>query len=244
MSRPVSPPALATGLLLGFALACSLGGDSFEYSRGKPTGPDATNIAGLDRAYRVPPDRAILLVGATVTADTPSVASSLLTDEVTALRQAVGDRCTVTVLDYSAPVGGYSTSQAGARVRLDVELKGLTDIEARRARIDACEQALAPRLTSDWGKVAQGQRAVTAAAPVLVVDDPDAHRDALLARERGRLGWAAAAGGVPQLHPEDLRCVPDGRVVEGDRQLSGITLELGMNCRVEGTAVGAVAANP
>ncbi|MSP55013.1 MAG: hypothetical protein EXR69_05330 [Myxococcales bacterium] len=84
-----------------------------------------------------------------------------------------------------------------------------------------------------YGPNPSGRSSYLSSAPVLVVDAPLSHRDALLTIERERLIWAAGATGAPQLHPEDLRCVPDGTVSEADARLSGVVLTLGMACRIE-----------
>ncbi|MEQ1506510.1 MAG: hypothetical protein ABMB14_30055, partial [Myxococcota bacterium] len=68
----------------------------------------------------------------------------------------------------------------------------------------------------------------------LVVDAPDSHRDALVERLVREQQAAAAIGGAPQLHPEDRRCVPTGRVVPGAEQLDGVELKLEVDCRIVG----------
>ncbi|MES2643992.1 MAG: hypothetical protein V4850_31170 [Myxococcota bacterium] len=235
----LSPFAPAVGLVLGLALACGgLGGsgrgDSFSSSTEREVAPGAEGYAALDQAYRVPPDRAVVAVTIGVTAGSVAETSSALTTEVTTLEQALGTRCTAAVLDYGPPTATGDTSWAAtAEVRVDIDLRGLPGVSERRERIDACLASFEPRLTHEnWKSYANSPRQVRRSAPTLVVDAPDQHRDALLERERTRLSWAAAATGAPQLHPEDLRCVPAGTVHVGDQRLSGVVLALDMSCRV------------
>lgn len=232
--------ATVTGLALGFALACGVigsGPDSLVDYRSSaytpPSGADA--YPALDRAYRVPPDRASVAVTLQVREPEAAAAGSQLTSEIAAVTKGAGDRCTAALQDASPPTpAGSAEWSASAEVRVDIDLKGLPTVEERRAKIDACLAGIDPLVTRDeWKKVAAGERQVQRSAPVLSVDDPTRHRDALLDRARAELTWAAAAAGAPQLHPEDLRCVPDGIVHAGDARLSGVVLTLGMTCRVD-----------
>ncbi|MDP2309837.1 MAG: hypothetical protein Q8P18_27710 [Pseudomonadota bacterium] len=244
----LSPFAPAVGLALGLALACGgLGGgrgDSYSYSE-RTVAPGADGYPGLDQAYRVPPDRAVLAVTINVAHESFASTASGLTTEVAALEQALGSHCTATVLDYAAPLSSGSPQwTATAEVRVDIDLRGLAGVAERRGRIDACLATIEPLLTPDgWKSLGTGNRQVRRSVPVLAVDAPEQHRDALLARVRTGLAWAAAATGAPQVHPDDLRCVPDGGVTVGDRRLSGVVLTLDMPCRVEaaGAKVGVVA---
>ncbi len=241
-TRLVTAFAPLAGLALGLSLACGglgaggsgIGSGSYSDTRYEVV-PGADGYAALDQAYRVPPDRASVAV--TVWVDQPSAAEAtrLLTSEVAAVSQAAGDRCTATPLDYTSPSAGSAESwNATAEVRVDIALGGLATVEDRRVRIDACLGALAPLLTFEGSRKVgpSGNRHVQRSEPVLMVDAPEQHRDALLAKERARLAWAATASGAPQLHPTDLRCVPDGSVIVGDRRLSGVVLSLAMPCRV------------
>ncbi len=242
--RTLTAVAPLIGLLLGLSLACGglgAGGSgigSGSYSdRGYPdAAPGAEGYAALDQAYRVPPDRASVAVTIQVEQPTPAETTRLLTSEVAAVVQVVGSGCSASPLDYTSPAPrGADTWTATAEVRLDIDLRTLTTVDTRRDRIDGCLAGIAPLLTVEgWKKVGpSGTRHVQRSEPVLMVDAPDQHRDALLAKERARLAWAATAAGAPQLHPTDLRCVPDGNVLVGDRRLSGVVLMLEMPCRVE-----------
>lgn len=232
--------ATATGLALGFALACGVigsGPESLVDYRSSaytpPTGADA--YPALDRAYRVPPDRASVAVFIRVREPDAATAGAALTKEIQGVVAGAGTSCAASLLDASPPTPSGSTEwSASSEVRVDVDLRGLGTVEERRAKIDACVAGIDPLVTRDeWKKVAAGQRQVQRSAPVLSVDDPTRHRDPLLERARAELTWAAAAAGAPQLHPEDLRCVPDGTVQAGDARLSGVVLTLGMACRVD-----------
>lgn len=244
--------ATATGLFLGLALACGgMGSGSGDLSYRKTDyggAPGADGYPELDRAYRVPPDRAVVAVTVRVDQPTAAAASAQLTAELDALVAATGAACAPELLDATPPTAsrGYTGDAswgATAEVRLDVDLRGLATTPERRTKLEACLAALDPSLTQDeWVKSGAGTRMVVRSAPVLAVDQPEAHRDALLDRARARLTWAAQAGGAPQLQPGDLRCVPDGSVIVGDRRLSGVVLELSMPCRVDGAAAGAASA--
>jgi hypothetical protein len=226
----------AVGLLLGLSLSLACGGfgsDSSRSSYGKRAGATTSSpeeYESLDQGYRVAPDRAIYAMTLHASAKTVAAAAALLTAEVAALETASAAACPSTWMDHAAPSGAGDEWSTSAELRLDVDLRGLATVAERRARIDACAAAIAPRITDAWSDVGQDRRYVGAAGPVLTVDQPDLHRDALLERVRARLSWAAAATGAPQLHPTDLRCVPDGTVNVLDRRLSGVQLGLSMPC--------------
>lgn len=240
----LSPFAPAVGLVLGVSLACGgLGGsgrgDSYSSYGEREVVPGADGYADLDRAYRVPPDRALVALTVNVHASSVTQTSSLLTTEVTTLEDTLGTRCAATVLDYTPPTAMDTTWwSASAEVRVDIDLRGLAGVSERRGRIEACLAALDPLLTpASWKSIGDSPRQMRRSPPVLAVDAPDQHRDALLERARTELAWAASATGAPQLHPEDLRCVPYGTVRVGDKRLSGVVLTLDLPCRVKADGV-------
>jgi len=240
MSRsPFTPYTPAIGLLLGLALACAgvgsgdVGsGDSYRSSSYREPAPGAEGYTTLDHSFRVPPDRA--LVAVTVGVSQPSFAetSAALSAEVANIQAALTGPCTTTLMDASSPDQDGTTWSASAELRVDIDLRGLPGVAERRTRLDTCLAALDPLLTTEWKKISVGTRIVQRSAPLLSVDDPEQHRDALLAQAAASLAWAAGAAGAPQLHPTDLRCVPRGTVTVGDRRLSGVVLELDLPCRV------------
>ncbi len=233
--------ALAGGLSI--ALACGGGGDSFirGYSSSGVSAGDAAEYSALDQAYLVAPDRAVLRVDIVAADPDAAAAGALLRSRVDGVVQAAGAACSARVLDYRPPTsGGGDTWQGSAEVRVDIPRAGLGDVTARMDALDACYAALTGVLTSSDGvEVSKGRTWVTrSASPVLLVDDPQQHAAALLARHAERLAGVADASGAAQLHPEDLRCTATGAVDYGGRRLSGVQLVLGMDCRVVIAAPG------
>lgn len=247
----VAPFAPVVGLSLGLVLACGgLGGggrsgssDSYSDSRDEPLG--AGGYAALDAAYVVAPDSAVVAVTVEVQRGSPADTSAALTTEFTALEQAVSGQCTAAVLDVSPPSRWGDTDWvASAEVRIDADLRGLPGVAERRARIEACLAPIEPLLTPEgWNdlKSGAGRRHLRRSDVTLLLDAPESHRDALLKRALTTLTWSAAAGGAPQLQPEDVRCVTNGAVEVGAQRLSGLVLTLNMDCRVDGAAPVATA---
>ena len=242
---PYAPFAPLAGLALGLVLACgSMGGGggrsgfSESYSDTRYEAPGSEGYAALDKAYVVAPDGAAVAVTVEVRRGSPAETSAALTAEITALEAAVSGKCTATLLDASPPARqGDIDSVATAEVRLDADLRGLADAAARRERIEAGLAPVEPLLTPEgWNdlKDGSGRRHVRRSEVTLLLDAPESHRDALLKRAITAMNWSATAGGAPQLHPEDVRCVTHGAVEIGAARLSGLVLTLDMDCRVAG----------
>lgn len=244
----IAPFAPLVGLGLGLVLACGgLGGGGrsgfSEYSGARYEPQSAEGYAALDAAYVVAPDSAAVAVTVEVQQATVALTSASLTSEITALEAAVSGQCIATVLDASpATRHGDGDWASSAEVRVNVDLRGLPGVAERRARIEACLAPIEPLLTPDgWSdlKTGVGRRHVRRSDVTLLLDSSESHRDALLKRAITAMNWSATAGGAPQLHPEDVRCVTHGAVAVAARRLSGLVLTLDMDCRLAGpTSVG------
>ncbi len=236
MSRQNLVFALAGGLSI--AMACG-GGGSGDLLRGSYYGKesvgDSSDYAALDQAYLVPPDRAVIRIDAVATAPDAATAAAQIRARIAGVEAAAGEGCPARVLDYqpARPYGDEWRSEA--ELRVDVPLSGLETVAARMDALDACGAALAGVVTDSDGEEDGDVRAWVgrSESPQLLVDDLHQHAGALLARRAADLAAVSDASAAPQLHPEDLRCTATGDVRYGSiRRLSGVSLALGMDCRV------------
>lgn len=236
MSRHNLVFALAGGLSI--AMACG-GGGSGDYLRGSyysgESVGDASEYATLDASYTVPPDRAVIRIDAVATAPDAATAAAQLRARIAGVEAAAGEGCTAQVLDYQPARPDGDEWRSEAELRVDIPLVGLESVSARMDALDACSAALAGVVTDSDGEEDGDIRAWVGRTeqPQLLVDDRQQHASALLARRAADLAAVADSSGAPQLHPEDLRCTATGDVHYGSsRRLSGISLVLGMDCRV------------
>ncbi|NOY27907.1 MAG: hypothetical protein GXP62_18745 [Oligoflexia bacterium] len=216
----------------GSGLESDIGSYSESKWRGQ-TGPTTPgDYSRLDHAVVVPPDRAVMRIDIHVTEASADAAAKALRQETDRALGAATATCTTTWVDYSPPRRrGNKTWTAQSELRVDALLTEATDLLGRADRLDACISATDPILT--WSKPRKlsddGTVWVVRSTPLLVVDAPEAHADALLAKASQRLKRVSGGDG---LHPEDLRCTPTGTITQGTARLSGVELLMELDCAI------------
>ena len=217
------------GAFLGgaaFVLACGSGGDFSRSSYKTESSPSGFGERRAHGALVVDPDSGIFEVRITAGgADYSSAADATRTrvqDVAAALASVEG--CATEQLDYTPPLANTSGWRGHALVMVTASLSALS-VEDRIHRIDACR---AP-LDAMWHEKDSG---ISLTPMVLTVLRPQDHLPALLLRAQENL-MAADAMTNPSFHPEDRRCVPDGRVHISERLITGVELTTNLNCRIE-----------
>ena len=230
---------VTTAALTAFALlACGSG--PLDVSRSvrssKKPPPTEHDPSALHGRYTVPPDQALLPLRLRVEGPAADGAAARVREELADLQRAVSDLppCAVEVQDYRPPSRYGDDWASEAWATLSVDLGGLATALERMERLDQCRGAVLPQTTRYTEPIenTELERSLSLGGPVLVVDAPEAHLPALLARRAEAL-QAVTAPMAPQLHPEDYRCVPTGQVRVGTRSLAGVVLDLGVDCRVQ-----------
>lgn len=234
-----APRIVMVGVMCGLtALACGSGpGDSLVRGSRKVAAPTGPSLGvDLQQAFLVPPDRARIGVRIEVAAADYAAAADALREAYREIEVALSDvpGCDARLLDYQRPGPAGKRHVGAVELVVDVELAGLATVPERMDRLDACATVLDARAGVVEPEGDEPRITVGPGIPHLVVDDPQRHHDALVQREVARHAAAAAVGGAPQLHPEDLRCVPTGRVDVKRRTLAGVELETTVNCRIVG----------
>jgi len=192
---------------------------------GRGSGREAPSAAGLEAEvhgrYSIAPERALIRATITVeAADRASVTqrarevSSAVTDAI-----SVGRRCEARVMDLSPPrrIDEQTVSEE-ATLRVDIVLTGLDSVGARHEAIETCLARFA-----DASVVAAN---IVVSDPLLTLDDPRAHRDAVL--EEALAGIRALA-----LSDEPVTAKPcrsRGEVAIVERSLAGIALGVDLEC--------------
>jgi hypothetical protein len=221
--------ASVAGIAVLMVLACGSGGDVGSLSEGY-RGKAVPSSAPLPPAgaWTVPPDRALVPVSIVAPGDDFAAAAAALRGRIEAVASAgAAAACEVRVVDYTPPHRApRGELQAQADLVADVSLVGLATVVERMDRLDACLTALRSAAPED-------QRSIGAAE--LRVDAPEASFDPLAVRFAADQARAASVAGA-QAHPEDRRCVPSGRVLVKRPRLSGVELELDVECRIERSA--------
>ncbi len=211
--------------------------------RYRPSAPDASDLeADLHGLYLAPPDRALVRV--TVRAETEGsreAAGQRVREVAASVRDALGqgEPCRAQVIDYSGLRRSGDTWSGDATLRYDVDLRGLEDAGARFERLEACMRRFG---ALDAG----GASDVRVSAPIVTVDDPDAHREALLRRAAEGRRAVEAMDALPGA-PAARTCYSRGDVTLGRRSLRGVALQLDLECPSTppgAAAPGALAASP
>lgn len=216
----------------GPGLESDIGSYSSTNWRSQAEPGTAGDYPRLDHAVVVPPDRAVMRIDIHVTDASADAAAKALRSETDRALGAATATCTTTWVDYSPPQRRDDDAWvAQSELRVDALLTDATDLSDRAGRLDACVSATDPILT--WGKPRKlsddGQVWAVRSAPLLVVDAPEAHIDALLAKASQQLKRVSSGDG---LHPEDLRCTPTGLITQGSTRLSGVELVMELECEL------------
>jgi hypothetical protein len=178
----------------------------------------------------VPPDGALVRVRVQGSGATADSAASRTRAGIDAIQAAAAAGCALSVDDYAPPsANGWDSWHAVATLKLDIDLAGKDTVEARMAALDACVTPLGP-----VERPAKAQRdedlSIDVGAPLLTVDDPQAHVAALWRRHAARLAAVSDGSAAAALHPEDQRCTSQGIVTIEARSLSGVRLGLDLSC--------------
>lgn len=209
-------------------------GDYWSREGGSPA-PDVGALEG-GGAMVVPPDRALVRVDATVAAASPSAVTARVRAAAAQLADGLSEEnaCAATIADYAVPWRADERWHARVSLRLDVPLRGASDVGERLARLERCMrrfETLGPSLRDAELSVSD---------PLVTVDDPGRHRTALLARAMGPLHEVAAIAGTPAAFAADaMQCTSRGQVSIVGRALSGVALQVDLDCRPRGAPVAA-----
>ena len=212
-------------------------GSSRSYGRDwssseRAVGPDAADSeARLHGRLVVPPDRALLEMRAVVIAQERATIISRVNEVAELIREGIdaGEGCEarVTQLTTSQPDG--DRWRAAALLATSVDLRGLSDVAARHARLESCIGRMHETIADLEGVQAR------VGAPLLSVDSPRDHRAALLRQALGairdvrRIAEEDQLG--PELDPNLTRCRSEGRVRIVNRSLDGIALGVDLECQ-------------
>lgn len=179
----------------------------------------------------VAPERALLPVDVVVTHQSYSQVSSELRRARAEIQGLLGPHATLRTKDYSAPTSNDGSSYYGQiNLEVEVDLRGLEDIDARMDRLDAVLGRVLQQIHRQ-APVRKKWTPKNSAAPQhgnlwFDVYDLPSHRPALLTKLAERLAGLPEASGSPQWRPQELACVSTGEISVRGRKLSGITLQL------------------
>lgn len=223
---------VVAALTMGAALAC---GSDLVSRTSKVAPSPGLPSAELHGSFLAPPDRALVGVHVSVEAGSYADAADAVREELRLLEVALTDApgCSARGLQYHRPEA-RERWHAWLELVVDADLVGLATVAERMDRLDACSSAIAGRLAAGEELPNGAKRWVTTSQPVFTVDAPERYLPELIERRTRGLAAAHAASGAPQLHAEDLRCVPDGTVQIGHRLISGVQLSTSVACRIEG----------
>lgn len=207
-------------------------GSGYWSRGGGAAAPDVGALEGAshDRMV-VAPDRALVRVDATVAAPTPSAVTERVRSAAAQLVEGLSEpgACSAAVADYAVPWRADDRWHARVSLRLDVPLTGAPDVGERLARLERCTrrfEALGPSLRDVELSVSD---------PLVTVDDPGAHRAALLRRALAPLHEVAAIDGTPAAFDATaMQCTSRGQVAIVGRALSGVALQVDLDCRPRG----------
>ena len=204
---------------------------SGEYwSRGESTAaPDVDAFDGhAPNRMVVSPDRALVRVDARVAAPTPTAVTARVRMAAGRLVEGLSEPgvCAATVADYGVPARTGDVWRARASLRLDVAMVGTNDVGERLSRLERCMrrfETLGPELRGVELAVSD---------PLVTIDEPGQHRAALLTRALAPLHEVAALTGTPAaFEGSGLRCTSRGQVSIVGRALSGVAVEVDLDCR-------------
>lgn len=179
----------------------------------------------------VPPERALLPVDVVVTHQSYSQTASELRRARAEITGLLGPHATLRTKDYSAPTSHEGSTYRGLiNLEVEVDLRGLADVDARMDRLDAVLGRVLQEIHHE-APVRKKWSPKTSAAPQhgnlwFDVYDLPSHRPALLSKLAERLAGLPGASDSPQWRPAELACVSNGEISVRGRKLSGITLQL------------------
>ena len=190
--------SLTAAALTGIALlACGsspVGSTIRGYSKAAPPVHDPSVLHGQ---YTAPPDRALLPVRAYANGPTPEGPTAQLRKELDAIDLSELPACTLEVQDYRPTERSGDDWAAELWATLSVDLTGLTTPTERMDRIDSCRAVVIPR-TTRYAEPIDGtelERTLSLGPATLVIDEPEAHLDALLRRRAAEAALEAMSCG-------------------------------------------------
>ncbi|MBW2462723.1 MAG: hypothetical protein JRH11_13820 [Deltaproteobacteria bacterium] len=218
-SEEPPPPAEVT-----FGAPAPANYDTEWIGRGSPTrdAPTAASLeAGVHGRYAVAPERALIRITVAVEAGDRTAVAQRAREVSLAVRDALsgGTRCEAQVTDLSPPRRrDEQTFSEEATLRLHITLAGLGSVAARQEAIEAC--------LVRFSEVSIVAADIVVSDPLLTIDDPRAHRAAVLAQ---------ALDGVREVRASEepvtaRSCRSRGQVMIVERSLREIALGVDLDC--------------
>ncbi len=198
--------------------------DTEWIGRGSPTrdAPTAASLeAGVHGRYAIAPERALIRITVAVEAGDRAAVARRAREVSSAVRDALagGERCEAQVTDLSPPRRrDEHTLSEEATLRLDISLTGLTSVAARHEAIEAC--------LARFSQASVVAADIVVSDPLLTIDDPPAHRAAVLAQALDGVREVGASE-----EPVTARsCRSRGEVMIVERSLREIALGVDLEC--------------